>query len=685
MNAVMVVEDEQLIAKDIADTLTKLGYDVTGTVSSAEECVESAELRRPDLVLMDIHLQGDIDGIEAARLLRERFDIPVVFLSAYADEGTVARAKMTAPLGYLLKPFRKSELRSAVEVGLFRHQLERQLRDRERWFSTTLRAIGDAVIAVDATGHISFMNRVAEALLGRTEAEAKTLPLSEVLHLVNERTGEPVPDPIELALSRQEVVRIPAHTSLVVDGREFPVEDSVAPIVDERGERLGAVIVLRDMTEDRRARQQIAAAEKLASLGAVAAGIAHEINNPLTYILGNVSFLSEELERVRRLVRPELPSERHDEVLDALARLSELIGEVDEGASRVSRIVADLGLFGRQERGIKEGDPIAALDWALRVSHGAVSRVARVRRQLDPIPRVRGDEGRLGQVLLNMILNAAHAMQGGDPSTNELSVETALESAKDGVRHVRITISDTGSGMSAEVLGRIFDPFFTTKPVGTGTGLGLSVCHGVVEEMGGSISVTSTPGQGSTFVVRLPVALSATAPNPGPPSVAPSNGGPASSPAVTAASVRPARAPVSGVRGRVLVVDDEPLVLSVLGRMLSTAHDVVTVGSAREALEELGRGVNFDIILCDLLMPEMNGIDLYRVLEERSPELSRRMVFLSGGANTTLVTDFMQQMPNLSLKKPPAHADLLRAIEGEIKRLGRAPGTAQKSSRFDPN
>jgi len=143
--------------------------------------------------------------------------------------------------------------------------------------------------------------------------------------------------------------------------------------------------------------------------------------------------------------------------------------------------------------------------------------------------------------------------------------------------------------------------------------------------------------------------------------------------------------PVSGVRGRVLVVDDEPLVLSVLGRMLSTAHDVVTVGSAREALEELGRGVNFDIILCDLLMPEMNGIDLYRVLEERSPELSRRMVFLSGGANTTLVTDFMQQMPNLSLKKPPGHADLLRAIEGEIKRLGRAPGTTQKSSRFDPN
>ena len=254
MNAVMVVEDEQLIAMDIADTLTKLGYDVTGTVSSAEACVQSAEIRRPDLVLMDIHLQGELDGIDAARMLRERFDIPVVFLSAYADERTVARVKQSAPLGYLLKPFRKSELRSAVEVGLFRHQLERQLRDRERWFSTTLRAIGDAVVAVDASGQISFMNRAAEQLIGCTESGAKGQPLAEVFRLLNEKTREPIPDPIQLALARQEVVRLPPNTALVSGQRELPIDDSVAPIVDERGERLGAVIVMRDVTEERLAR-----------------------------------------------------------------------------------------------------------------------------------------------------------------------------------------------------------------------------------------------------------------------------------------------------------------------------------------------------------------------------------------------------------------------------------------------
>ncbi|HEU4578415.1 MAG TPA: response regulator [Polyangiaceae bacterium] len=645
MNAVMVVEDEQLIAKDIADTLTKLGYDVTGTVSSAEACVESAETQRPDLVLMDIHLQGELDGIEAARLLRERFDIPVVFLSAYADEGTVARAKLSAPLGYLLKPFRKSELRSAVEVGLFRHQMERQLRERERWFSTTLRAIGDAVVAVDATGQISFMNRAAEKLIGRTESGAKGKPLQAVFRLLNEKTREPVPDPIQEALAGREVVRLPANTSLLAGERELPVEDSVAPIVDERGERLGAVIVMRDMTEDRRARQQIAAADRLASLGTVAAGIAHEINNPLTYILGNVSFLSEELERVGRMVQPLLPSHRQEDVAVALGRLGALISEVEEGASRVSRIVADLGLFGRREQEEREGDAIAALDWALRVSHTALSRVARVRRNLEPIPKVRGDEGRLGQVFLNMLLNAAHAMQDGDPSANELSVSAALEPRADGPAQVRITIKDTGSGMTADVLDRIFDPFFTTKPVGTGTGLGLSVCHGVVEELGGTIRVSSEPGRGSTFVVRLPTAgaeqVLLEEPEPEP--------------------------ELSGARGRILIIDDEPRVLSVLSRMLGGTHDVVAVGGAQEALEQLGRGQRFDVIVCDLLMPEMSGIELYHVLEQQAPQLAQRMIFLSGGANTSMAGEFLSTVPNQALEKPPARMDLLRAIDLELR------------------
>jgi PAS domain S-box-containing protein len=498
------------------------------------------------------------------------------------------------------------------------------------------------VVAVDAAGQISFMNRAAEKMIGRSEKLAQGQPLGAVFRLVNERTREPVPDPIQLALSQKEALRLPANTALVSGDRELPVEHSVAPIVDDRGERLGAVIVLRDMTEDRKAQRQIVAADRLASLGAVAAGIAHEINNPLTYILGNVSFLSEELEHLGRMLQPLLPAGRQQEVAVALGRLGSLIGEVEEGAGRVSRIVADLGLFGRREFDARDGDAIAALDWALRVSHTALSRVARIRRNLDPIPKVRGDEGRLGQVFLNMFLNAAHAMQDGDPSSNELSVTAMLESRADGPAQVRITIEDTGSGMTAEVLDRIFDPFFTTKPVGTGTGLGLSVCHGVVQELGGSIRVSSEPGRGSTFTVRLPIA------------------GP------EVALVEQAEVELSGARGRVLVVDDEPRVLAVLCRMLGDAHDVVAVGSAREALEQLACGLPFDVIVCDLLMPDMSGMDLYRVLEQQSSQLARRMVFLSGGSNTSVAGDFLQEVPNQALLKPPERRDLLRAIDREL-------------------
>src|SRR5687767_2122833 len=182
----MVVEDEPLMAEDLADALSKMGYEVSAVVSSALQCIASAEQRRPDLVLMDINLGGELDGIDAAQMLRDRFAIPVVFLSGFADERTVSRAKLAGAMGYLLKPFRWSELKSAVEVGLFRHQLERQLQDRERWLATTLRAIGDAAIVIDPEGRVTFMNSAAEELLEEGEARVRGQTLASRVRLINE-------------------------------------------------------------------------------------------------------------------------------------------------------------------------------------------------------------------------------------------------------------------------------------------------------------------------------------------------------------------------------------------------------------------------------------------------------------------------------------------------------------------
>jgi PAS domain S-box-containing protein len=639
MNSVMVVEDERVVARDIADTLTRLGYDVTAEVASAHECLECARARRPDLVLMDIHLEGDVDGIEAAQRLRDDFDIPVVFLSAYVDDQTVSRAKLTAPLGYLLKPFRKSELKSAVELGLYKHQMERKLRDRERWFSTTLRAIGDAVVAVDVHGSLSFMNRAAESMVGNTLAQVEGKPLADVFSLINEKTREAVSDPTRAALERREVVSLPAHTALIAGEREVSVEDSAAPIIDERGQLLGAVLVLRDVSIARKAQEQFALSDRLASLGAVAAGVAHEINNPLTYIVGNVGFLTEELARLRRLSTEDTGAERVAELGDCLGQLDQLTAEIEEGATRVTRIVSDLGRFGQQPAPIRSGNVRQALDWAVRVSRAAITQHASLELALDPVPFVRGDEGRLGQVFLNLLLNAAHACRHGDPISHVVTVSTHLEQAdEDGRAIVVVSVRDTGTGMSEQVRERIFEPFFTTKPIGMGTGLGLSVCHGIVQELGGSIGVTSVLGEGSLFELRLPVAERANVP-------------------LEARKPRPA-GPV-----RVLVIDDDPRVLGVLTRMLDGHHVRAALG-ARTALEYLAENAeNVDVIVCDVLMPEMSGIDLYRELRARYPGLCERVIFMSGGANTQPAREFLRGVDNPWLKKPPQRGELMAALD----------------------
>jgi two-component system, cell cycle sensor histidine kinase and response regulator CckA len=657
-SAVMVVEDEPLIATDIVDTLTQMGYDVTGTAASALECVQAAEKRRPDLVLMDINLSGELDGIDAARILRERFDIPVVFLSGYADDRTINRAKLTGALGYLLKPFRRSELKSAVEVGLFRNGLERQLKDRERWLATTLRAIGDAAIAVDPAGRVSFMNAAAEKLVNVSEAAARGRPLDGLVRLLNEKTRQPLADPLQQVLQSGADMRLPRHTALLAAGLELPVDFGVAPIVDEQGAILGAVAVIKDLTEERRAQQQVAVADRLASLGAVAAGIAHEINNPLTYVLGNVAFLAEELGNLQRLLESKKASEDIQDVLDSMHSFGALLQEVEEGATCVGHIAGDLSFFGRRDAGPQRCDVVAPLEWALRVSHSAVTRCARVKRAFCPVPEVCVDEGRLGQVFLNLILNAAYAMRDTDLATNELtvSIELARTGAPADAPLIRITIADTGCGMTADVMRRIFDPFFTTKPVDAGTGLGLSVCHGMVAEMGGDISVTSTPGKGSQFVVSLPPA--------DPAEVAPE-------------SVQT----LAGLRGRVLIIDDDSRVLGVLCRMLASVHDVLTSQGARAALDILRAGPAVDVILCDLLMPDMNGMEFYRELERQAPSLAARVIFLSGGANAELTAEFFQSIPNPAIQKPPSKVELLRAIECQLSSARRDPVLAAPRTR----
>ncbi len=252
--SILIVEDEGIVAENLSDKLEQLGYDVAGIASKGEEAVDMALTLRPMLILMDIQLNGQKDGIWAAESIQRQYDVPVIYLTAHSDAATLARAKVTGPLGYVLKPFEMRDLATQIELALYRHQAERQLREQRELLRVTLTSIGDAVMATDAKGIITFMNPVAEKLTGWSLSLATGRPLAEVFHIVNEYSRMIVDDPVSKVLKTGLIVGLANHTILLQkDGGEVPIDDSGAPILDQNGNILGVVLVFRDISERRRA------------------------------------------------------------------------------------------------------------------------------------------------------------------------------------------------------------------------------------------------------------------------------------------------------------------------------------------------------------------------------------------------------------------------------------------------
>ncbi|OAJ54941.1 hybrid sensor histidine kinase/response regulator [Paraburkholderia ginsengiterrae] len=253
---ILVVEDDRVVARDLAQQMSRAGHTVVGITARGEDAVPLAAETAPDLVLMDVRLEGELDGIDTARLLRENFNLPVVFLTAYADEETVRRATLTEPFGYVLKPFDDMQLRTVVDMALYKHGAERRLRESEQRYAVTLSSIGDAVIATDRESCITFINPVAETLTGWASHDAMGRPLVDVFRVINETTRAPAKDPVTAVLSAGTIVELANHTLLLSrDGHEIAIENSGSPIVDDRGEILGVVLVFRDVTQRRRAEE----------------------------------------------------------------------------------------------------------------------------------------------------------------------------------------------------------------------------------------------------------------------------------------------------------------------------------------------------------------------------------------------------------------------------------------------
>jgi PAS domain S-box-containing protein len=377
--------------------------------------------------------------------------------------------------------------------------------------------------------------------------------------------------------------------------------------------------IARDVTARRTLQTQLVQADRLAALGTMAAGMAHEINNPLAYMMLNLDWIARKL--------PEAASEP-----SSMQAIIEMLREARHGAERVAAIVRELRSFSRADGETKHYvDLGAVVQSAIKIAGHEIRHRTQVSTSFESVGPVLANEARLEQVVLNLLLNAAHAMPEARAATNELRVSVR----PDALERAVLEVFDNGEGIAPEVLPRIFDPFFTTKPHGVGTGLGLSICHGIVASLGGQITVHSEPGEGTTFRVVLPTTdaeevedARTQEPTSEPPS---SRGGP---------------------RARVLVVDDEVPIANTMRDLLSTQHDVTAATSAREALTLVRAGHDFDVIFCDLMMPGMSGIDLYELLRDERPELAKRIVFMTGGAFTSRAAEFLASVESRRVEKP---------------------------------
>jgi PAS domain S-box-containing protein len=444
-------------------------------------------------------------------------------------------------------------------------------------------------------------------------------------------------------------------TSIVTrDGREIAIEWYATSLADASG---GTSVLLcgLDVTERRGMQTLLAQADRMASMGSLAAGVAHEINNPLVYTLYNVESLAEDLPQVTgalcrclslleektAAVLDDFPVLRDPELLDDLVERTQ---DAVVGARRVRELVGDIKTFSRVDE--EEAAPVdlqQVISSAINLAFHEIKYRARLVKDFGLTPPVLATDGKLSQVFMNLLVNAAQAIEEDDPKNNEIRVRTWTEGDE-----VVAEVRDTGCGISTEHLDRLFDPFFTTKPRGEGSGLGLSICRNIVTSFGGQIDVASEPGEGTRFVVRLPALKGHASPQ----------AETLEWPAVREEQAR---------RGRILVVDDEPRIRSALARLFSEHHEVVGVSSGEEAVAHLGQDRRFDVILCDLMMQEGSGMELFEWLEQEAPCLAQRTLFMSGGGVTRKAKAFRDRMSDRMLTKPLDIPLLLRRVAALIE------------------
>ena len=751
---ILVVEDENVVAMDLKHRLEKQGFKVCGIAGQRAVVLEMVEATAPDLVLMDIVLQGEVDGIAVAHEVREHYDIPVVFLTANSDLGTIQRAKATVPYGYLIKPFEERELLATIEMAVYRHQLEaeqrlyaramaasatsivvtdarrpdhpiifcnpafehttgysaahvmgrncrfmqgpdtdiqtiatlrdavqdgrecrvtilnyrrdgtpiwlelliapvsnsagqithyvgvqkdvtveKQAAERIREQAELLDEAHDAIIVKDLQGKVLYWNKGAERIYGWTAAEAMGQGAFELLS-----HG----DPPDLSEANQLIMEQGAWsgqlTLLTKEGKTVQIESSWTLLKDDLGKPKANMIIGTDITAKKQLEAQVLRMQRMESIGTLAGGIAHDLNN----VFGPIVLGLE-------LLQKQMPDKRSQHLLDLLGAAAQ------RGANIVKQILSFARGVEGERAAVHIGNLVAEQE---RICNNTFPKTIHIRTDLaDSMWTVMGDATQLHQVLMNLCVNARDAMsQGGTLTIRSSNVILEERDCRlhPGIKpgpFVMVSIEDTGTGIPPHVMERIFDPFFTTKEVGKGTGLGLSTVLGIMKSHGGFIDADSVVGSWSQFRVYLPAM-------PGADTVLPS-------------SVKRYGIP-RGNGERILLVDDEPTVRELTRSTLEeNGYLVTTACDGTEAVVALAEQLKeIKAVITDMSMPFMDGPATIRALEKMNPNL--KFIAISGMMGNAVPGDLVH-FPKVKFLQKPFPTETLLFLLAEVIAGGAAP------------
>lgn len=516
---ILIVEDETIVAMDVQECLENLGYVVPAIAVSGEEAITKANELRPDLILMDIRLRGEIDGIQAAEQIWDVLKIPIVYATGYSDRNTLSRTTSTAAFGYVLKPLEERELYVAIETALQRFRLDTELKQREEWLATVLNSIGDGVIVVDPQEQVKFLNPVAERLTGWQQVDAIGKQVTDVLHIVQEKTGVRVPSPVTKVLDTGTIVYLANETLLISKtGAVIPIADSAAPFRNEHGMVTGVVLVFRDVTEHQYAEERHSAVQRAEQLehqmtelqrlselkDDFLSTVSHELRTPLANIKMAIHMLELVLNR-QGLLQSEINAES-----DRTIRYLEILRDQCNQELTLVNDLLDMQRLNANAYAL-ELTPIQLQHWLPRLAANYALRTRSADQQLQvdlppDLPTLTSDLASLTRIFSELLENACKYTPPGE--TIAISAQPVVADELSEVKALQIRVMNTGITVSADEMPRIFDQFYRIPQPDrwgqSGTGLGLALVKKLVGYLGGSIQVES--GLNSTcFMVELPL------------------------------------------------------------------------------------------------------------------------------------------------------------------------------------